>query len=169
MDDAMMDAPTLGVIRSYDDLHVALRARAEQLNISRETINEISGMHHAAKLLAPKPHRNLGKMSFTALLGALGCRLLLVEEEAETLEKLRERWVQRNEAQVRWRSAGSDAEGLRISPDEADEATLKRRFFAALGAIGGKRYVENSTSGQRARAARRAARARWRKAREATA
>jgi hypothetical protein len=170
MDDAMTDAPTLGVVRSYDDLHAALRARAEHLNISRETIDEIAGFQpfYAAKLLAPKPHRKLGKMSFSAMLGALGCRLLLVEEEPETLEKLRERWVQRVEAQVRWR----ETEPHNTPPDEdaerlstPDEPELKSRFFAALGALGGKRYAENTTPEQRAKAARRAARARWARAR----
>jgi hypothetical protein len=107
------------------------------------------------------------------LLGALGCRLLLVEEDAETLEKLRKRWVQRAEAQVRWR----DAEPTLSIPSEAgaerlgttDEPDLKSRFFAALGALGGKRYAENTTPEQRAKAARRAARARWRQARGKTA
>jgi hypothetical protein len=170
MDDAMTVTP-IGVTADYHGLQKILRGRAEQLGLSRETIDSLAGFTtgHAAKLLAPTPYRRLGQMSLGAMLGALGLRLIVVEEEPETLEKLRARWVKRVEAQVRWR----DAEPTLSIPCEADaerlgttdEPDLKTRFFAALGALGGKRYAENTTPEQRAKAARRAARARWRKAR----
>jgi predicted phosphoribosyltransferase len=52
----------LGVVRSDQDLHQALRDRANQLNIARETIDEIAGLTpgHASKLLAPQQIKRFG-------------------------------------------------------------------------------------------------------------
>jgi hypothetical protein len=35
---------TLGIVRSYDELRLALRARAGALEMSRETIDHIAGL-----------------------------------------------------------------------------------------------------------------------------
>jgi hypothetical protein len=154
--DAMTDAPMLAVVRNYSDLHRALRARVEQLNISRETIDEIAGFQpfYAAKLLAPKPHRKLGHMSFDAMLGALGCRLLLVEEDAATLARLRPRWVQRNVSQVRSASTTASIEA---------EPGVKALFMRTIATLGGKARAQQLSDKRRAAIARRAARARWSK------
>jgi hypothetical protein len=69
-------------IRSYDDLHRFLRARAEELNVSREEIDRVGGLTpgYAAKLLAPRPIKKLGATTFALTLGAMGIMLLPVED-----------------------------------------------------------------------------------------
>ena len=63
----------IGVVTSYSDLHAILRQRAEALNVSRLTIDDIAGLQsgYAAKLLQPRPKNQLGPMSLGAVLGAL--------------------------------------------------------------------------------------------------
>jgi hypothetical protein len=48
---------TLGEVWSYEDLHRIMRARANDLNLSREAIDAIAGLQsgYAAKLLSPRP------------------------------------------------------------------------------------------------------------------
>ena len=87
----------LGVVRSDQDLHQALRDRANQLNIARETIDEIAGLTpgHASKLLAPQQIKRFGPLSRWLLLQALGLKLILVED-TEALAKIKSRMIKRN-------------------------------------------------------------------------
>jgi hypothetical protein len=57
-------------------LQSALRQRAEQLDVSRATIDNVSGLviGYSAKLLSEPPTRGLGPVSFGALTGALTVR-----------------------------------------------------------------------------------------------
>src|SRR6266511_3696164 len=77
-------------IRSYEDLHRFLRARAEALNISRLTIDEATGLPagYASKLLAPRPGKRIGSLSMGLMLGALGVKLVAYEDEL-ALKKIR--------------------------------------------------------------------------------
>jgi hypothetical protein len=77
-----MSDTALAEVRSWRDLHEALRRRAESLDISRATLDDVSGLcsGYSAKILAPTPIRSLGRISLDALLGALGCKLVLVED-----------------------------------------------------------------------------------------
>lgn len=86
----------LATIRTYDELNAALRKRADELNVSRETIDAVSGLQngYAAKLLAPVPIRTLSRVSLGAMLGALGLKLLVVED-LETVRRLENRLVKR--------------------------------------------------------------------------
>lgn len=86
----------LAEIRNYDELNAALRKRADDLNVSRETIDAVSGLQsgYAAKLLAPVPIRTLSRMSLGAMLGALGLKLLVVED-LDTVRRIERRLVQR--------------------------------------------------------------------------
>jgi len=86
----------LAEVRTWNDLHSALRARAESLDLSRESPDHLSGLHsgYSAKILAPNPIRNLGRVSLGALLGALGVKLVLTEDPA-VLEKIRPRSTKR--------------------------------------------------------------------------
>jgi hypothetical protein len=87
----------LGVVRSDQDLHQALRDRANQLNIARETIDDIAGLTrgHSSKLLAPQQIKRFGPLSRWLLLQALGLKLVLVED-TEALAQIKSRMVKRN-------------------------------------------------------------------------
>jgi hypothetical protein len=76
----------LAEINSYEDLHRALRTRAEELQLSRESIDAISGIPpgYAAKLLAPRPIKKLGGLSMPLVLPALGVKLVLMVDDEKT-------------------------------------------------------------------------------------
>jgi len=89
-------------VRDYQQLLDALRFRQNQLNISRETIDEVAGLpqRYTSKLLAPFPIKGVGRISLGPLLGALGLKLLVVED-IEALDRVRSRLAQRDPADVR--------------------------------------------------------------------
>src|SRR5260221_2117914 len=72
----------VGVVKNYDELHLALRARAEELDVSREILDELSGLPagYVGKLLAPAKYKTLGMTSLVPLLGALGLQIALIED-----------------------------------------------------------------------------------------
>jgi hypothetical protein len=86
----------IAVVRSYDELLAALRQRATDLNISRELIDTISGLHtgYAGKLLAPVPVKALGRTSMGPLLTAMGVCLVMIED-IEAMAKIAKRHTPR--------------------------------------------------------------------------
>ena len=72
----------LAEIIDYDGLVVALRARADQLEVSRETISDLAGLpdRYASKLLSLRHVRRIGLESLGPLLDTLGVRLVLIED-----------------------------------------------------------------------------------------
>jgi hypothetical protein len=108
----------LATIKNYDDLITALRARVDDLGISRDTVDEIAGLsdHYTTKLLTLSDTRRagarrLGTRSLSLrilgpLLGALSVKILLVPDD-EALARNRLRYVPRDcahftSAKVRW-------------------------------------------------------------------
>ncbi|WP_315729136.1 hypothetical protein [Bradyrhizobium sp. SZCCHNS2015] len=104
----------LAEVADYEDLVRALRDRADQLAISRETIDALAGFpdRYAVKILTlstPKPVsadrtrdsrgsvRRIGMTSLGPLLGALSLKLLVVED-LEALERNRSRYAERSHA-----------------------------------------------------------------------
>lgn len=89
-------ARELAIVRDYDDLHAVLRARADELNVSRLTIDHVAGLQdgYTAKLLAPVPLKRVGAISMGPLLAALGLALVVVEDP-EALERVSSRLVPR--------------------------------------------------------------------------
>ncbi len=87
---------TAKVITSMTGLLEAIRVRQDELDLSCETIDEIAGLpaRYTAKLLAPIPMRGISHMSLTAILGALGIGLVVVEDVAQR-EKVEGRWKPR--------------------------------------------------------------------------
>src|SRR3974390_2358256 len=86
----------LATVRDYHQLIQALRQRSDELKVSRETLDAISGLQqgYSAKLLCSPPIRGLGKQSLGPFLGAMGCALILVED-TEQLERIQKRLVRR--------------------------------------------------------------------------
>lgn len=78
---SMTDAP-LGTARGYADLQPILRARADALGLSRETIDRIAGVPsgYASKVLAEIPMRKLGPETLGPMLGALGVMLVAMPD-----------------------------------------------------------------------------------------
>jgi hypothetical protein len=88
------------LIRTYDDLVVAIRARRDELNVSHELLDHLAGFQggYVSKLLAPRRTKNFGVMSLASMLAALGVGLMLVEDSAQ-VERMRDRWVPRKRSQ----------------------------------------------------------------------
>jgi hypothetical protein len=146
----------LAVCRNPTELQLALRARAEQLQLARYTIDGIAGLAegHSAKLLTDPPKKNLGPVSIFSLIAALGLSMALIEDQTR-MERIQHE-PRRNAFNVRsgmahWRHALAQA-----------LPTIK-----SLGRRGGKRRAETLSPERRSAIAKRAARARWRQSRQA--
>jgi hypothetical protein len=92
----------LAIARTYTELHDALRARSNELEVSRETIDDIAGFEsgYTAKLLSPVPMKRLGLQSLGPVLTVLGLALVVVEDH-EGLRRISHRLKKRNHASVR--------------------------------------------------------------------
>lgn len=146
----------LATIRTYSELHAALRARAEQLQGTRLSMDEIAGLPpgYCGKLLAPSQVRMISRHSLGALLGVLGVMLVMVEDPeamARFAARLEKRKTHANHGML----------------------TTKRSGFA--GSVGDSEWGKNarnmwlikSKPRQRKRIARHAAKVRWAKHRAA--
>jgi hypothetical protein len=83
-------------IRSMPELIEALRKRKEELQLTNMTIDHVSGMQpgYTSKLLAPKPIKNLGPVSFEAILATLGLCVQVVEDP-ESVKRFSNQWTKR--------------------------------------------------------------------------
>src|SRR5262245_56713324 len=100
------------------EVHRALRARAEQLNITRLQIDEIAGLTpgYASKVLAAEPMIScVGAKTLGPLLGTLGLKLLVVEDD-EALARVQHRFESRDLKRVR----GNMLPRYRVTSDYAN-------------------------------------------------
>lgn len=79
-------AKALATVRSYNQLIAVLRSRADELEVTRETLDHAAKLapRYAQKLLAPVPVKNLGPNSLGGLLSVLGLALVVVEDRRPT-------------------------------------------------------------------------------------
>src|SRR5262245_6014051 len=93
---AMTEHRQLAIVRSYDELIIALRAHCTELGSAGETYDDVAGLplRYTSKLLAPVPIKTLGRISLGPLLGVLGLALVVVED-AEALARIRDRLTPR--------------------------------------------------------------------------
>jgi len=86
-------------IRNLNRLLAVLRDRREELDVSFERLDDLAGLpaRYSAKLLAPRPLKNLGPMSLAALLGALALGIveIKIDEDAAQAAKMGHRWSKR--------------------------------------------------------------------------
>ena len=77
-----MDERRIAVVSTYDELIAAFRARADELKVTRETLDSVSGLQagYSGKLLAPVPMKSLGRVSLGPMLQAMGLAIVLVED-----------------------------------------------------------------------------------------
>ena len=164
--------PALAEVRSVDELQAALRARALSLKLVFDartrhgnakgrdcSLDSVSGLPdgYSAKLLAPVPIRSFGRTSLGPMLAALGCKLLLVED-AELLARITAR-IERDP------HANGNA-SARMLPNGK-----RKRRYPKLGTdwaiiMNARRYLL-VPQGKRRAAARKAAKARWKRPRHA--
>lgn len=131
------------------DLVAALRARAEELNVSRAEIDRVAGLPsgYAGKMLCIPPIKYAGPQSFWNVCGALGLAVQLVVDP-EATARFAGRMDQRDSKNARLRRmiAKSNLPWL-FTPETARAALMLAN--------------QSMTPGQRTRRAKRAARARW--------
>lgn len=151
---AMTNNPAvLAEVYRYTDLIDAMRARQNQLGISIETIEEISGLSKGlpAKILGPSGIKNLGPMSFGVMLETLGLKLLVVPDpQAE--QKMRGKWAKR---------VGHVANTHPISIERSQKRFPSNIFRALSHRAAAARRVKIPAE-RRRQIARRAILARWR-------
>jgi hypothetical protein len=87
----------LAVARNWDDLRNAIRARCDEFDVSRQTVDRVGGLPdgQTAKLLAPVRRQEMGRISFPAMLGALGLAVVVVEDR-DAIAGLRHRLTPRS-------------------------------------------------------------------------
>jgi hypothetical protein len=81
-----LNGRVLAKVADYDGLWSAIRERVDEMEITREELNSQAQMQdgYAGKLLGPKQVKRFGIASLGKTLGAIGCRLLLVEDPVLT-------------------------------------------------------------------------------------
>ena len=91
---------TAKLIRSMPELLEAIRARRDELGVTHENLDSISGLAsgYVSKLLCDPPMKGLGATSLPALLGALGAALVMVPDTAQ-IERVSPRWQKRKRPQ----------------------------------------------------------------------
>lgn len=96
---------TAQTISDYDELILALRERANEMDMTREEMDSISGLQdgYSGKLLSlnnlttafnardRSKARGFGRTSLGPTLQTLGCRLMLIEDTAQTAKILARR------------------------------------------------------------------------------
>jgi hypothetical protein len=116
------------LISDYDDLIDAIRVRVDELAISREGLDDLAGLTagYSGKLLSPSRTKVFGRMSLGSTLGAIGCRLILVEDPAATAKTLsRRELVDRTQQRFGDYARGPKVGKQRAAPDA--NAAPKRR------------------------------------------
>jgi hypothetical protein len=79
-----------------EELLAALRARRDELQLTHERVDDISGLPsgYFGKLMTQPPIKNLGWLSFGLCLDALGVALVMVENP-EQVKRVESRWIPR--------------------------------------------------------------------------
>ena len=150
---AQTDVRVFAPVDSMPDLHAAVRARVEELELSRATIDAAAGIPdgYAAKLLAQLPVKRFGATSMWPVLRVAGLKLALIEDP-EALESVTFRLPKRDRAQVRTQCQANA--GLSTKPSLT-------AILASAGSRGGKARMQKLSNAGRRRLARSAAAARW--------
>jgi cell division protein FtsB len=150
------DRRVLAVISTYDDLIAALRARSDELKLTRLGLDRAMKTlpdGYASKLLGEIPIRTLGRVSLGPVLGAL---VLLAVEDLTALKKIE------HQLERRIRPLRNAGDGM-----PAEDARKKRRRnplrgCSEWGRLMRNRQIANQSPAARSQSARRAARIRWR-------
>jgi hypothetical protein len=134
--------------RVLAEVHAALRARSDELAVSRAELDSLSGLQsgYCSKLLSPVPIKQVGMESLGPLLTVLGVKLIMVED-LDALRRIGPRLTKRNEQAVRMRARRKRSKRLKFSSEWG-------KFMAA-------KRVLSQPKRERTRIARLAAVSRW--------
>lgn len=137
------------VVGSYPELIAALRKRCDELSVPMETIDAVAGLPDrlTSKILAPKPQKFLGPLSWT-MVEAMGLRIALVEDRP-AMRRLRRL--------SKWQARRPGARMLAPRPG----MIRKRRSKHPHRVAGGLMRASRLTPTRRQWIAKRAAQARW--------
>lgn len=146
----------VAIVKCIEEAQIAFRERADALGISREVLDDRSGLQsgYSAKILSSPPSKDMGNLSFWTLLGALGLAIVLVEDKQRNVRFMStETRIKTHPAFPHWRNA----KALGMMLEMAKKA----------GSAGGKARAAKCSQAHLSRIGRAGARARWRKARAA--
>jgi hypothetical protein len=103
------------VISTPEELVDLIRRRRDELGITHETIDHLTGWAsgYASKLLSPEPLKGLGEKSLALVLDALALGIARLEfvEDPELAARMRPRWVKRRRRRMRPRRTRSELNG----------------------------------------------------------
>jgi hypothetical protein len=144
----------IAIVSDYLGLIAALRARADELRISRESLDHLTGLQsgYSGKLLAPVPIRMLGRISLGPMLAALGMSIVLVED-LSALRKIQSQLTKRLKPRL-------DASGA-MPTGKSKKRRGVFRGNSEWGKLMAARRVALQTDKERSDSARHAARIRW--------
>jgi hypothetical protein len=151
----MTDQPRqLATVRDYAQLHQVLRARADELGITRTAIDDTGfTAGHASKLLAPRPIKRLGATTLGLMLRGLGVMLVVAEDPIA---------MARITADIPKRNRPAPVLAVtRVRHKDGKHVLISKRFLRKIARAGGRARAQNLTPVQRSRIAREAARVRW--------
>lgn len=124
----MRTSPRL--VHCIDDLVELIRQRRDEVGITNETLDSVSGLQsgYSGKLLAPVPIKGIGEMSLGALLGALALKVAHIEfvEDPEQALRVKDRWVPRKRPKfVNTRGSKTRARLRCVAGDDADQQCIR--------------------------------------------
>jgi hypothetical protein len=149
-----MNDQQFGIVRSYEDMIRAFRARIEHLGITYEQVDDLGffPLRHTSKLLAPRYTRCFGPVSFPAMCAAVGMMFVAVEDK-QAMKKIAPRIT------------------LRLAPAHMlavdacrGKRMISKRFLSFIARRGALARLRKLSPARRTWIARNAAQARWRRA-----
>jgi hypothetical protein len=149
----------LAIVREYSELHAVARARADELQLARTMLDDISGNQpgYSAKLLAPIPIKGFGPATLGPTLGGLGLALIVIEDK-EALARIAGR-LEKKKRPDPHASLGSLPAEFRIAINQTAASIVKdARSEWSRKANEARNKLPKR---ERRRIARLAARARW--------
>lgn len=159
-----MSGPPQVAVLGYEGACAAIRARLDQLNISRSALDSLATLPdgNAAKLLSPVPDKRMMAETMLRIMDMIGLDVVVVPRagfEQEIADLVSER-LRPPVPNGRLRSV------LRIKK----KARLERifsdpNFFKKIGRTGGRACAKRKSASERSRSASVAAKARWTKER----
>jgi hypothetical protein len=146
----------IGECCDYDGLIAVLRVRATELRTSRETLDAIAGLPkgYISKLIGARPVRRIGMKALGELLGALGIKCVIVEDQ-QALERIRNRL---GTSQIRYMRRAA-----------THKVIVTSKFLRSIGRKGNRTRWKKMSPKARSREMRKLARLRWQRAGRAKA
>jgi hypothetical protein len=152
--------PTSG--RAYEAACAALRARCEEVGMSRVMLETAAGLpeHNAAKLLAPVPDKRMMAETLLRMLDAVELDIVLIPRPGAK-ERIADLYGKRAESHVR-------TTNLRTVLRIKKKARLERifndpNFHKKIGRAGGRARAKRQTPEERRKSAIWANRVRWKR------